>query len=365
MAAVPSFVNRDPAVVMAEVKEQMESMLGREIQPAQLEQLVLNIISYREILLLERFNAGMAQLLYQFSNAPVLDYIAALVAVERLPAAPAGCIVRFTLVTGHNGRVIYGGTRVADDNQIIFETNDDVTVPVGQDGVDILVTALEAGKQANGIETGKINKLLDPGLGWIESVSNTTTTWGGSDDETDEQLRERIKLAPSQFSSAGSRQSYLFHAMKANAAIIDVSVSSPVPGTVLIVPLIEGADYEQVNADVFAACNAEHVRPLTDNVIVDAPVFHHYTIDVELIVFEGADVSAVESDVYARLQAFADAKAVKLGSDVVRSHIIAACVRPDVYDVTVVLPDANAVVPYYEAADCIGISVTVTGTNAG
>lgn len=57
------------------------------------------------------------------------------------------------------------------------------------------------------------------------------------DVESDAQLRERIKLAPSQYSSAGSRSSYKFYAKSANAMITDVSVSSPVPGSVLIVPL--------------------------------------------------------------------------------------------------------------------------------
>ena len=90
MNNIPSFVTRDPDVIMSEIKLQMEDLLGREIQPAQVEQLILQIIGYREVLLLERFNAGMAQLLFQFSNAPILDYVAALVAVERLPAENAG-----------------------------------------------------------------------------------------------------------------------------------------------------------------------------------------------------------------------------------------------------------------------------------
>ena len=96
----PVFVSRDPAAIMAESKAQLERILGRELQPAQVEQLMLQFIVYRETLLLERFNAGMRQLLYQFSTAPVLDYVAALMAVERLPASHAGCTVRFSLVPG-------------------------------------------------------------------------------------------------------------------------------------------------------------------------------------------------------------------------------------------------------------------------
>jgi len=364
MSKVPTFVNRDPDVIMSEIKALMESILGREIQPAQVEQLILNIIGYREVLIYERFNAGMAQLLYQFSSAPILDYIAALVAVERLPAAHAGCIIRFTLVPGHGSVVIPSGTRVSTSGGIIFETNDDYTVAPSVNTAELLVTAIEPGRESNGFETGTVTVILDA-LAFVSMVTNITPTGGGSDEESDEQLRERIKLAPSQFSSAGSRQSYIFHSKGANASIIDVSVSSPIPGVVLIVPLIEGGDYSKVNADVYAACNAETVRPLTDTVIVDKPIFRHYSIEVELVVFEGSDITAVQSHVYNKLQAFADAKAVRLGSDIVRSHIIAACVTPEIYDVTVVLPNFNEVVPYYEVPVCDGITVTVTVTNAG
>ena len=81
---IPTFVERDPAVIMAESKAKLEELLGRELQPAQVEQLILNFVVFRETLLVNRFNAGMRQMLYQFSTAPILDYIAGLVAVERL-----------------------------------------------------------------------------------------------------------------------------------------------------------------------------------------------------------------------------------------------------------------------------------------
>ena len=73
---IPTFVERDPAVIMAESKAKLEELLGRELQPAQVEQLILNFVVFRETLLVNRFNAAMRQMLYQFSTAPILDYIA-------------------------------------------------------------------------------------------------------------------------------------------------------------------------------------------------------------------------------------------------------------------------------------------------
>ena len=126
---IPTFVERDPAVIMAESKAKLEELLGRELQPAQVEQLILNFVVFRETLLVNRFNAGMRQMLYQFSTAPILDYIAGLVAVERLPAASAGCTVRFTLVAGHGSVLIPEGTRVSSsDGLAIFRTIDDAII---------------------------------------------------------------------------------------------------------------------------------------------------------------------------------------------------------------------------------------------
>lgn len=270
---IPTFVERDPAVIMTESKAKLEELLGRELQPAQVEQLILNFVVFRETLLVNRFNAGMRQMLYQFSTAPILDYIAGLVAVERLPAASAGCTVRFTLVAGHGSVLIPEGTRVSSsDGLAIFRTIDDAIIAPATMTVELSVLADVAGKVGNGYAVGTINKILDP-LAFVSTVENIDVTGGGSDVESDAQLRERIKLAPSQYSSAGSRSSYKFYAKSANAMITDVSVSSPVPGSVLIVPLTnEEETPAQVITDVYNVCNAENVRPLTDTVIVSAPM---------------------------------------------------------------------------------------------
>ena len=367
MAQIPSFVDRSPDLIMAEVKAQMEELLGRELHPAQFEQLVLQIICYREILLLERFNAGMAQLLYQFSQAPILDYVAALVAVERLPAAEAGCMVRFTLVGGHGAVMLPGGTRVATSGGVIFETGEDIEIDPFALEIETLVTAQEGGSAANGIAVGDVNVILDP-QAWISGVENITVSGGGSDIENDESLRERIRLAPHQYSTAGSRQSYLFHAKSASPAIIDVAVWSDVPGTVCIAPLLESGEYAQVLDDIFKVCSAETVRPLTDTVIVSEPTEVHYSLWVLVEVYEGASWFDVEVRLLEALKEFTDGKARRLGQDIVLSQIISVCRIAEVYDVRIVTPDpieGNIIVEFDEVPICDGINVTITGSNVG
>jgi phage-related baseplate assembly protein len=363
---IPIFVERDPAVIMAESKAMLEDLLGRELQPAQVEQLMLQFVVYREVLLLERFNAGMMQMLYQFSKAPALDYIAGLVAVERLPAARAGCTVRFTLVDGHGQVLIPEGTRVSTvDGVAIFAVTDDIVIPPAVNSVDVSAIAEIPGKGGNGYAPGKVNVILDP-LAFVATVANLDTTGGGSDVETDEQLRERIKLAPSQYSSAGSRQSYLFYSKSANALITDVSVSSPIPGTVLIVPLTSATDTpQQVIDDIYRVCSAENVRPLTDTVIVSAPVSVDYAIDVDLILYDDVDADSVNTAVNAALTAYARQKCERLGQDIIKSHIAQVCRTGQVYDVIVNTPDENIIIGDGEFANCTGITVNITGFNRG
>lgn len=363
---IPTFIERDPKVILAECKAKLEELLGREIQPAQVEQLILNFVVYRELLLLNRFNAGMRQMLYQFSTAPILDYLAGLVAIERLPAARAGCTVRFTLVPGHGTVLIPEGTRVSSiDGAAIFRTVDDMVVTPDLLTVNIPVLADDAGKVGNGYVPGTITKILDP-LAFVSEAANIDATGGGSDVETDEHLRSRIKLAPSQYSSAGSRASYLFYAKSANALITDVSVSSPIPGTVLIVPLTEAETTPaQVLEDIYNVCSAERVRPLTDTVIAAAPTRKDYGITVNVVLYEGADASTEQAAIIGVLEKFAKEKRGKLGLDIIRSHIAQICRRANVYDVTVVAPAENLIVTDEQFPNCTDITVTVTGFSRG
>ena len=370
---IPVFVERSPAVIMAESKAMLEQLLGRELQPAQVEQLILQFVVYREVLLLERFNAGLSQMLYQFSKAPVLDYLAGLVAVERLPAAPAGCTVRFRLVEGHGYVVIPVGTRVATgDGKAIFSTLDDVAILPDNNVVEIDVQAEAAGQSGNGYAPGAVNKILDP-LAFVSAVANINITGGGSDTETDEQLRARMKLAPSQFSTAGSKASYEYHAKSANSSITDISVTSPVPGTVLIVPLTASAGSAngsgevagQVIDDVYNACSPENVRPLTDHVVVAAPLHRDYDIRVDIVLYENADPVKVKNEVTAALTDYAKAKRERLGLDIIRSHVAQACRLEAVYDVVVVAPADNIVVEDVEFAHCTGLDVNIIDCSRG
>ena len=133
-----------------------------------------------------------------------------------------------------------------------------------------------AGEAGNGLVPGQVNRLISWNAPFLVSLTNTTTTSGGADIESDDHLRARIWMAPESFSCAGPYGAYEYWAASANPNIIDVSVWSDPPhaGQVYIYPLMKDGmmPTQAVLDQVYAVCNADLIRPLTDQVFVQAPI---------------------------------------------------------------------------------------------
>ncbi|MDK7816512.1 baseplate J/gp47 family protein, partial [Escherichia coli] len=76
----------------------------------------------------------------------------------------------------------------------------------------------------NGWQPAQVSQLLDEIDNVDLRVSNLTASSGGSEQEDDDRLRERIRLAPESFTTAGSRGAYRFHAMQAHPNSVEVAV---------------------------------------------------------------------------------------------------------------------------------------------
>lgn len=373
----PEFVPNDPATIVNAFVAELEAELGRSLQPAQVERLLANAVSYRESLIRSAINEAARLNLVRFSRGPILDYLGELVGVYRLPESRAEAKVRFTLIDGHGALVIPAGIRVqTTDGQQTFITKVATGVEAGDAFVDITCEAVASGPSANGYAIDTIAVLLDPIAG-VDTVSNTTASTGGAATETDEAMKERIYLAPTQFSTAGSYGAYKFHALSANPIIVDVEVIgpesanpiAPPPGTVKIFPLIDGAaETPQLILDqVFAACDALTVRPLTDTVLVIAPTIIEYSLDVELTLLTTADQPTTEAAVLASLQAFADERKRKLGLDITEDMLTAKAMLDGYGIYSVAFPSiaGDITVLENEVAVCTGITITTVDITNG
>lgn len=360
------FVSNIPTDIAREIIADYESRTGKTLQPAQAERILIDCFAYRESLLRGQINSAANQNLVEFSSAPVLDFLGALVGVNRIGAVPARTTLRFVLTAGHSGVTIPAGTRVTTtDGLVVFETEDAVTVGAGATPVDVPAVCQTDGTAGNDYTEATITTILDP-QAFIVSASNITVTAGGSNPETDQQLRERIKLAPASFSVAGPRAAYVYFAKTASPLIIDVAVTSPNPGVVNIYPLIDSTEPTptEILDLVEAVVNDDRVRPLTDTVNVIAPTKANYVLQVEIVLFTNAHPDT-QARVTAALNAFVTAKRQTMGQDVVRSQIIAAAQLPGVYSVNVVTPSADVVVTANEFPVSTYVAVTVLGTTNG
>lgn len=380
----PVFIENDPQAIIAECVASYEAATGRTLEPAQAEMFIINALAYRETLERSRIQYAAQQNLVAFASFPMLDYLGELVGVVRLPPEAAQTTLLLTLVEGHGDVVIPQGLRVrTTDGRIVFELIQDTAVLSTDNTVEVTAIAQTQGKSANDYAPGSISVILDP-QPYLAMASNTTTSEGGSDEETDDQLRQRIYLAPNSFSTAGPYKAYEFWAKSASPLIIDVevdnrhyqdgdtipdgkSVGDPIPGTVEVFPLVEGLDTtpSEILDAVDAVLNAEKIRPLNDTVYVTSPTAVDTAITVGLIVYAGAVQADILPVVQSNLEAFRDGRRKLLGQDVVIDQVKALCMVEGVYKANVTVPSSDLIIQKTQFANITAINVTVTGTNPG
>jgi hypothetical protein len=372
MATEPQFIERNVEAIVADMIAYYEQQTGKTLQPAQPERLLINTFAYREGLVRQAIQDAAVQNLVEFSSAPVLEYLGQLVGVSRLGATASSCTLRFSISNGPAAQTMPAGIRVAsNDGQVVFQTLESTNIAPNQTTpVDLVAVCLTPGALGNGYIANSIKSILDP-LGYVTAATNIDTTAGGADQESDDALRERIKLAPASFSNAGSIGAYKYHARSASSSIIDVAITSPTPGTVNIYPLVAGGvtTPTPILDAVSAACNEEKVRPLTDTVVVASPTFVTYPIDVEIEIYAGQDSAAITAAVEDALQAFADMRLGQLGKDVTESQVLAIAHIPGVYRAVLAQAIGTSgiltITPTQVAKLTGGVIVSVTGTVNG
>lgn len=182
--------------------------------------------------------------------------------------------------------------------------------------------------------------------------------------ESDPRLRARTQLALEGFSTAGPSGAYEFWSLTADAHVLDVSVQSPVPGQVLVTVLDargDGAPDAALLAAVLATLSDEDVRPLTDQVFVQAAEIVPYAITAALTVYPGPDAATVRAAAAAAATAYAES-VHRLGYDVTLSGLYAALHQPGVQRVTLTAPAADLVLAAHQASHCTALTVTLAGT---
>jgi len=377
---IPVFVTDadglNPQAVLSDMIAAFQNLSQRTLYPAQVEQLLINDYAYRESLVRNAIQWCGMQCLLAYSSYPMLDYLGQLVGVSRLPPQGASCVLQFTLgATSMQPLTIAAGTLVGtQDGAFAFATTADLTIAAGALSATVFATATTTGMAGNNYPIGSVSVQLRPNA-QIAAVTNTTITSNGGDVETDDHLRERIQLAPNRFSVAGPSGAYAFWAFSADPSIVDVQITTPVPGTVDVwvltgpvtqpaaAPNTAGIASAALLAKVLAVVNADTVRPLTDTVNVLAVNEVDYQVVATVTLY--ADVDPVTTMTAARnaAQLLAQDLANRIGRDVVGEEFIAVIGSvPGVYRVVLSQP-AYTPLTAGQWANCTAIALTqVIGT---
>lgn len=322
------FISTDTGEVVALLTAVYEKITSTTVHPASPEKLFIqwaaNIIVQERVL----NNYTGNQNVPSRAEGENLDALAELTYIGARPEAQAAvCTMRFSISEAQDTAILIpAGTRVTDSgNTLIWETQADAYVPIGETSVELPVSCQTSGTAGNGYAPGQINTLVDIYDYYSECV-NITESAGGSNVPDDDEYYELMRASMDAYSCAGARGGYIYFAKQVSTEIADVLAVSPTPGVVKLYVLMDDGELarEEIKNKVLAACSADEVRPLTDQVFVEDAEAVSYDVAFTYYIQTGSSGSA--ADIAAAVQMAVDEfntwQRAKLGRDINPSRLI-------------------------------------------
>lgn len=368
------FIPTDTTALVANLISAYETITGIVVRPASPERLFIQWIA--DVIMQERAlnNYTGNQNLPSRAVGPNLDALGEMFYVKTRPAAQsAKTTVRFYISAAQMTAIlIRAGTRVTDTgNTLIWETTIDVFIPIGDLYVDVMVQCQTTGVIGNGYVPGQINTLIDiDSIEYYDHCENITISDGGADGATDDEFYELMRTGQDAYSNAGAKAAYVYFAKQVSTEIADVVPNSPSPGQVkLYILMADGtiATTEIKNA-VLSACNPDHIRPLTDYVVVDDPEEVAYDIEFTYYIPRNTSLSPteIEAAVNAAVDKYKIWQSTKLGRDINPSYLFGLLMQTGIKRVELTNPayvdlkdGSDDTVPQVARVD------TITITNGG
>ena len=343
------FIEVDSEEIMRDLINNFEAYTGDKLQTGDARRAILQIGSYLAVVMANHINTTGNNNLLRYSTGAALDELGELLGVLRLEAEPATVTLQFTLSSVQATNVkIPKGTRATSDGSLFFATNDDLTIPSGGLSGTVAATATVAGEVGNGLVAGQITSIVD-GVAYVATVTNTTESTDGRDIEPDENYRERIRISPFSFSTAGAEEAYRYLALSANANIGDVQPYRESAGKVAIAVVKKDGTLPEAESeiitDVINACSAKTARPLTDNVVVKPATAITDSINIEYYINAEDSVSAdkIKKDVENAVAQYALWQTTKIGRDINPDKLRLLVLSAGADSVTIKTPTAKPV----------------------
>lgn len=338
------FVSTDTGALVATLVAGYEKITGVSVQPASPEKLFIQWIA--DILIQERVmnNYTGNQNIPSRAEGENLDALGELFYMTERPAAqPAVCNMRFYISeTQATAILVPAGTRVTDaSNTLVWETVEDVYISIGSTYADVQIRCQTPGVVGNDYAIGQINTIVDL-FDYYDHCENTTASDDGADEATDDEYFALMRASQDAYSTAGPKGGYIYIAKQVSTEIADVVANRPSAGKVNLYVLMDDgtiAKTETKNA-VLAACSADTVRPLTDDVAVKDPETVNYNIAFTYYIPSDAAVRSaeIEAAVDAAVAQYAAWQCAKLGRDINPSYLIGLLMQTGIKRVVLTSP---------------------------
>ena len=289
-------LDTNPQNILNDFMKKLKEEYNEEIFEGDKRYMFLSTLSYIISVLNAKSNLAFNQNFLTEAYGIGLDIYGANLNTPRLGSTKSVVKVKFTLAQERpNDYIIPKGTRVTTPTQQIFETKNEATILQGDLSIEVDCQSIGVGSIYNDIPIGGITQLVDP-LAFMQGVTNTTVSSGGSDPEGDEAYRQRLKIAESQFSVAGSVLAYKYWTLKADPLIIDALITTPNPGEVDIKPILQGGELPQeVNLErVRNMFNQNTNYPNTTRLTISTPEVLEY--DIDLTYYINKDNKQIENE---------------------------------------------------------------------
>lgn len=283
----------------------------------------------------------------KYAEGDYLDNYAARLGLTRSSGSYATCTVRFTLSAARTSATgIPAGTRVSNATGLYFATDGYAEIPIGSLYADVSCSCTEMGAGANGQEAGELDTLVDL-LPYITSVSNVTATTGGSDVETDDDLRMRIYSARAAYNTAGSKAAYKYWALSYATSIQDVLVYRPSAGTVRVYVLLKDGELpdSEFLSGLLEYLDEDAKRPFTDSVETSAP--DQSSFDVSLTYYinrsDKASAAAIQAAVAQAVADYVSWQTGAIGRDINPSYLTHLVMAAGAKRVVITSPSYTAI----------------------
>lgn len=284
----------------------------------------------------------------KYAYGEFLDHIGALKNVKRHTLSKSTVQIKLILSEARDVDIeVPEGTRVSTGNYDVFwEIQETQVIPAGEVEATFEFECTEPGADSNEFAVGEITELVDP-LPYVSSVTNTTKSAGGSDEESDEAFANRILIAPSAFSVAGTEDAYIYFIKSYDSKITDVLVKADDNATVRIYFLTENGIPTEANVNALQSYmdDADDIKPLTDKVVVSAPEAVDYNLELTYYIDKASSnrEQTIKAAVQIAVDEFIQAQSAEIGKDIDSSVLIQKVMNAGAKRVVVTAPTFTAV----------------------